>query len=118
LQSDFKYKSITTPELVKYINNQSGQDFTYLFDQYLYQVEIPRLEIRIKEGKNKLSTDYRWQNAKEDFAMPVRVTIAQNKFDFIYPTTSWKNIEFENLLMDNFKVEPNKLITSSVVRIK
>lgn len=118
LQSDFKYKSITSPELVKYINNQSGQDFTYLFDQYLYQVDIPRLEIRIKEKENKLSVDYRWQNAKEDFAMPVRVTIAQNKFDFIYPTTSWKNIEFENLVMDSFKVEPNKLITSSVIRIK
>jgi hypothetical protein len=118
LQRDFKYKSITTPELVKYINIQSGQDFKYLFDQYLYRVEIPKLEIRIKEGKNKLSVDYRWQNTKENFAMPVRVTIAQNKFDFIYPTTSWKSIEFENLLMDNFKVEPNKLITLSVVIIK
>jgi aminopeptidase N len=118
LQSDFKYKSITTSDLMNYINNQSGQDFTYLFDQYLYQVEIPRLEIRIKEGKNKLSIDYRWQNAKEEFAMPVKVTIAPNKFDFIYPTTSWKNIELENLLINNFKVESNKLITSSIVIIK
>ncbi len=118
LQSDFKYKSITTSDLMNYINNQSGQDFTYLFDQYLYQVEIPRLEIRIKEAKNKLSIDYRWQNAKEEFAMPVKVTIAPNTFDFIYPTTSWKNIEIENLLVNNFKVEPNKLITSSIGIIK
>ena len=64
LQIDFKYKSITTSDLMNYINNQSGQDFTYLFDEYLYQVELPRLEIRIKEAKNKLSIDYRWQNAK------------------------------------------------------
>ena len=117
LQSDFKYKSITTTELVKYINTESGQDFTYLFDQYLYKVEIPRLEITTKERENKLSIDYRWQNAKDDFAMPVRVTIGQNKLALIYPTTSWKNIEFENLLIYNFEVEPNKLITSSVVRI-
>jgi hypothetical protein len=76
------------------------------------------LEIRINEGKNKLSIDYRWQNAKEEFAMPVKVTIAPNTFDFIYPTTSWKNIEIENLLVNNFKVEPNKLITSSIGIIK
>lgn len=118
LQSDFKYKSITTPELMTYINTKSGQDFKYLFDQYLYQVEIPNLEVRIKEGKNKLSIHYRWQNAKEEFAMPVKVTNAQNKFDLIYPTTSWKNIELENLLIENFEVEPSKLITSSVVIIK
>jgi aminopeptidase N len=116
LQRAFKYQSITTPELVKYINDKSGQDFTYLFGQYLYQVEIPRLEIKIKEGENKLSIDYRWQNAKENFAMPVQITIAENKFDFIYPTTSWKNMELENLSVNKFKVEPNKLITSSVVK--
>ncbi len=117
LQTDYKHKSINTPDLIKYINKQSGQDFTYLFDQYLYRIGIPALEIRIKEGENKLSIDYRWQNVKEDFAMPVRVTITENKFDFIYPTTAWKSIEIENLL-NNFKVEPNQLITSSIIRIK
>ena len=110
--------TINTHDPVKYINKQSEQDFTYLFDQYLYQIETPRLEIRIKEGGNKLSVDYRWQNAKENFAMPVRVTIAKNKFDFIYPTTSWKSIEFENLSMINFKVETHRLITSSLIRSK
>ena len=65
-----------------------------------------------------MSVDYRWQNAKENFAMPVSVTIAQNKFEFIYPATTWKNIVLENLLMNDFEVEPNKLITSSVVRSK
>ena len=39
-------------------------------------------------------------------------------YNFIYPTTSWKNIEFENLLMNDFKVEPNKLITTSIVILK
>jgi hypothetical protein len=118
LQTDFQHKSINTPELVKYINTQSGQDFTYLFDQYLYRIGIPRLEIKIREGKNKLSIDYRWQNAKEDFVMPVKITVAEDKYDFIYPTASWKSIELQNLSMNNFKIEPNKIITSSVVKSK
>ena len=118
LQTDFKHKSINTSELIKYINKRSGQDFTNLFDQYLYQIEIPELEIRLKEAENKLSIDYRWQNAKVDFAMPVRVTIAEDKYDFIYPTTSWKSMELKNLSMKSFKVEPNRLITSSVVSSK
>jgi hypothetical protein len=114
LQTSFRYKSINTTDLIKYLNRQSGQDFSYLFDQYLYQTGIPKFEIRVKEGKGKLSVEYRWQNVKEDFAMPVRVTIAKNKFDYIYPVTSWKSMEIENLLIDDFKVESNRLITSSV----
>ncbi len=118
LQQDFKYKSITTPDLIKYINQKVNKDFSYLFAQYLYSTEVPHLELRVREFKNKIKVEYRWQNSRPDFALPVPVTSAKNQFTLIYPTTTWQEVELNNLDFAAFQAESNKLFTVSKVRIK
>jgi aminopeptidase N len=118
LQQDYKYKSITTPELIKYINRKAKKDFTYLFEQYLYSPEAPLLELQVKELKNNLQVTYRWQNSRKNFAMPVKVTESENVYKVIYPTNSWQTTEFANLDADTFNVESNKLFKIAKVKVK
>ena len=36
--------------------------------------------------------------------MPIKVTTSKNKFEFIYPDTSWQTTELGNIHPDDFKI--------------
>jgi hypothetical protein len=40
--------------------------------------------------------------------MPVRVTTARNKYDFIYPTTTWQRMSIGKMNPEEFKVEEDR----------
>jgi aminopeptidase N len=112
LNSHFYHQVVRTEQIENYISENSGKDFSKVFDQYLRTIQIPQLEYKIiKEGK-KSFLSYHWTNCIDGFNMPVKVKI-NDAYQFIYPTAEWNKILLtKNFMIDatNF-VDPNFYVT-------
>lgn len=90
--TDFRYKTTTTDEVVDYLSQAFGKDLTAFFDQYLKHAAIPTLVIR----KTEEGYQYKWRADVEEFDMPIMVKI-KVKAKWLFPkTTEWKSVELEN----------------------
>ena len=71
----FAYKNILTEEMVLYLNQQLGKDYTPVFNAYLKYTSLPALELRYHDATGGATgmVDYRWDVAVPDFNLPVRV---------------------------------------------
>lgn len=91
LNKTFYHQTVTTQQIENYINQQSGINFSKVFDQYLRHKDIPTLELKT-EG-NTLT--YRWKSDVPGFDMPVRVFL-NNEWQFIYPLETPKTLQLKN----------------------
>jgi len=105
IQQQFRYQTLSSDELVAYICKRSGKDYTWFFDQYLKYTSLPTLEIALKEQGGSLQVKYRWQADVPGFRMPVKVSLAPDRFGFIYPTGDWKMMILKQMNEDDFEVD-------------
>ncbi|HTF27786.1 MAG TPA: M1 family metallopeptidase, partial [Flavitalea sp.] len=105
IQDHFRHQTLSADELIKFINKQTGTDYSYFFDQYLHYTQPPKLEAKLQQSGNNLSVKYRWVANVKNFRMPVKVTKTADQFDFIYPTTEWKTVVLKNVSMSEFDVD-------------
>ncbi len=101
LNHDFYHQTVSTAQIEDYITLHSGKKLQFVFDQYLREIDIPKLEYKIKKGR----LQYRWINCIHSFDMPVKVTLSPGKYTFIYPTTQWKKIRCTLRNKDDFQVD-------------
>ena len=102
IANDFKYKTVDGQEIINYINEKSGKDFTYFFNQYLKNKEIPNFQYNLqKEGRN-YTLVYRWE-AISEFDMPILINTGNNDF-WIYPNIVWKELDLGSFDIYDFKV--------------
>jgi aminopeptidase N len=87
LNSTFWHKTVTGAEVEAYINQQSGIDFSPVFQQYLMTTQIPVLEYKLRGSKLR----YRWTSVVKGFDMPVKVSLGGGQDELIYPTDKWKS---------------------------
>ena len=102
IANDFKHQTIDGQDIIDYINNKSGKDFTDFFNQYLKQKEIPELEYSLqKEGRNTTLV-CKW-NAIDNFDMPVLINTGKDDF-WIYPTNELKEIDLGSFDRGAFQI--------------
>ncbi len=109
LNKDFYHETVTTAQIENYLSEHIGRDLTPVFDQYLRDVRIPKLEYRT-EG-NKLS--YRWANSVKGFNMPVKVWL-NGKEKWLEPTTTWQQLP-DAPRKATLKTDHNFLVTTVMV---
>jgi aminopeptidase N len=97
---NFKYRTITTEEMVEFVNRKTEMNLTPIFDQYLRFTKLPTLELRFDETARSVS--FRWAADVKEFAMPVRVG-RKGDWQVIRPTTEWKTMPM-SLARDQFDV--------------
>ncbi len=100
LNQTFYHQTVTSKQIQDYINQQSGIDFSKVYDQYLRTTKIPVLEY--KNVKNKIF--YRWNNCVEGFNMPLKIYDRKGDFIFIHPTEKFKQVPKG---IDKIKVDEN-----------
>jgi aminopeptidase N len=67
-----KIKPAVTEDFINLVNEKTGSDYTYFFNQYLKNPELPILYYEIKAGKNGAKViNYKWKNSVANFKMPV-----------------------------------------------
>ena len=103
ITTKYQFKSISTPELLNYINEYFNTDFSYFFHQYIYSNEIPVLEIKINKN-NSTNFHIRWTNCNQNFRMPVFYNI-NSETTYIDAVTDWKTFT-----INNFNIEALSLL--------
>jgi aminopeptidase N len=104
LQEKFKYCNVSADEVFDYINQKSGRDLSYFFNQYFHHANIPTLSVQTTEEGDKVTARYRWEADVKDFRMPIKVTTAPHKYEFITPTTEWQTTKLKGVAPEDFKV--------------
>jgi aminopeptidase N len=92
MTNHFKHQTIDGRDVLDYINDKSGRNFDMLYQQYLYTPKLPELEYKLSGWGKRKTLKYRW-NAINGFDMPIKVTLENGKFDWIYPEKEWKEMK-------------------------
>ncbi len=105
LNSTFYHQTVTTKQIEDYLSKQTGIDLSMVFNQYLRDVRVPKLEYSFKNKQLM----YRWTNSVQGFNMPLKITL-NGKDELLQPENQWKTIPLSNnelkLVVDpNFYVE-------------
>ena len=101
LNKTFYHQTVTTEQIVGYINQQSGLNLTSVFDQYLRYKNIPTLEFRFQD-KQLLG---RWIADVDVFKMPVKIKVKGGKYQFFDLGTSFTPINLPAATKDNLEVD-------------
>ena len=69
-----KTQTIQSPfaKNIKNVNENTGLELQWFFDVYLYQNELPVLNVREEKDQNKLFLDIWWEN--KSFKMPIDIS--------------------------------------------
>ncbi len=103
LNRTFWHQTVTGRQIENYISHAAHRDLSRVFAQYLTTTKIPVLEYKIKGDH----LSYRWSNVVHEFNMPVKVTLADNKYSFITPAETWKTVPLHLNNADDFKADDN-----------
>lgn len=112
LNKTFWHQTVTSQQVEAFINEKSGMDFSKVYDQYLRHTTVPLLEYKI-EGQQLM---FRWVTDVKGFNMPVKVTLSERGFQFIYPTTKWTGANLT--LTDPSKFEIDKRFYIETKQVK
>ena len=98
----FQYQVIDTQDIIDYINKRTNKDFSYLFNQFLKNKDIPEFEYNLeKEGRNTTLV-CKW-NAIDNFEMPLLINTGKDDF-WIYPTNEFKEINLGHFDRGAFQI--------------
>ena len=95
---------VKADDFFNFVNEKTGKDLSYFFDQYLKKTKTPVLQVNVTKKGNDVTAMYRWNAEVKEFQMPVKVTTSPGKFEFIYPTTSWNTAKLNLTDPSEFQV--------------
>ena len=87
MNAKFFHQSVSTQQIENYISQQSGIDFSKVFDQYLRTTQIPQLSYSLNKSENKGTL--KWTNCIEGFNMPFTIPVSGKR---IFITTKSKEV--------------------------
>ena len=116
LSEEFRHQTIDGSQVFDYINQITGTDYTYFFDQYFRHAALPELRINLVKKGDDVVANYRWKANVEGFNMSVKVTTAQGKFETIYPTMKNQSIELDGIHPDDFRVAEEQFLIDVNIR--
>jgi aminopeptidase N len=102
IQKEFRHQIVTADQVERYIIEQSGKDLDDVFDQYLHYADIPTFQYYIKNDV----LFYRWKANVDHFDMPLKVTLTDGGYSFIYPSSDrWKRSDLALKNTESFTID-------------
>jgi aminopeptidase N len=77
---------VTTSDFLKLVNEKTGKDFTWIFNQYLYNRKPPRLIYSTEERDGEYFLKYRWEDIVDGFNLPVLINYNFGADVWLHPT--------------------------------
>jgi len=103
LNQTFWHQLVTGRQVQDYISKGASIDLSKVFEQYLTTTKIPVLEYAVDGA----AVRYRWANVVPGFAMPVRVRLSGDAYDWVRPTEQWQATKFGLPSAAEFRVDVN-----------
>jgi aminopeptidase N len=108
LTKTFYHQTVTGKQVEDYISQQSGIDFSRVFQQYLTTTNVPMLDVKKIKGR----LFYRWGNCIDGFNMPVKIYDQNGKPYLVHPTN---NFHRASAKIKSIKVDENYYVTLNVI---
>ncbi|MGH7690550.1 MAG: M1 family aminopeptidase, partial [Gemmatimonadaceae bacterium] len=108
LQQTFRHQTVSSAQIEDYMSAHAGVDLSKVFQEYLTTTMIPQLEFRF-DGR---TLSYRWANVVPGFDMPVKVTLAPDRYSFLHPTEQWQTAATTLPSSAAFTVDENFYVTA------
>jgi len=118
LNQTFYHQTVTTKQIENYISQQSGIDFSKVFDQYLRTTQIPLLEFYYTTDQKNIY--YRWDSCVKGFNLPLVIN-KENKTLTLNPIQQWKTLKLDDdnkMLFDTSYIDKNYYIRIQQVQSK
>lgn len=96
LQKTFYHQTVESKQIEDYMIKHTGLPLQGLFDQYLRDIKIPKLEYKLK-GKN---ISYRYTNIVKDFKLPIRIKLNNGEWKWIDPSSEWQKLPCNSKIKD------------------
>jgi aminopeptidase N len=103
----FKKQIITTTTVIDYFNTALGMNLTPVFKQYLFTNQVPIFVYKVKGDY----LYYSWDNANEDFNMPIDIEFEETKMR-LNPTMEVQKIKLKKLNKKGFQIFDNQFYVS------
>ncbi len=116
IQKTFYHKIVTADDITNYINERTGTDYNYFFDQYLRYPDLPELIAFVVQKGNETVVTYRWKADVKDFHMPIKVTTGKDKYEFVYPTEKPQMLKLKNLDPADFNIAEDLFFCKTNIR--
>ncbi|UPZ34831.1 M1 family metallopeptidase [Sphingobacterium sp. PCS056] len=102
LNAKFYHQQVNYDDIVHYINQESGINFSSIFEQYVKTTSIPVLYIsETKDGK----VQAKWKNTVANFQMPIYIGTSNNTLKAINITNDDQTLDIPNLTKKNVKID-------------
>ncbi|TDW96603.1 M1 family metallopeptidase [Dinghuibacter silviterrae] len=108
IQSQWRFRSITTEDLIRSFNAFTGKDYTCVFDQYLRHTALPVLEWSLQDRRFR----YRWQADVPGFQMPIRINLGPV---LLSATSEWQALNLpESASPEDLRVDTDEFYVRTV----
>ncbi|MGI4875734.1 MAG: M1 family metallopeptidase [Janthinobacterium lividum] len=101
LGQKFHHQTVTGQQVMGYINQQAGHDYSRVFAQYLNYATLPTLELRQEQGR----VIGRWIAAVPGFDLPVRLRVKGGEYKLLPMSTEWRLVELSGATRENVEVD-------------
>ncbi len=105
LQKDFRFKIVTGNQVIQYMNEKLGKDYTFLFDAYLKNASPPVLQYELVEKGKDLEVKINFNNVSNDFYLPISIVTGKNKCKTFTITATPQTIVLKNMTKSKFKID-------------
>lgn len=105
IQKDFRFKTVSGDELIAYMNNQLGADYTWFFNQYLKKVSPPVLNYQLEQKGKDLNVTIKWDKVDDDFKLPIKIKMCPKKYKSFTITSRPQLITIKKMKLIDFKVD-------------
>ena len=95
--NQYKYSIVTTEDFINVVNEKTGKDYDWFFNQYLYRRDCPKLEWNyvFNTIKQQYEIKFKWSNMDSKFQLPVLIRTSEDKV-WIYPSNKVNHCTFHN----------------------
>src|SRR5262249_7742297 len=116
IQVHFALQTITTDQLIAYINQLAGKDYRSFFAQYLNYPNPPVFQYKARQKGKDTNLEFRWKTDVKNFTMPVEVVDfydyqfgnVTKRFKLINATNEWQTIILPGMSAKNIDVNTDK----------
>ncbi|WP_176955972.1 M1 family metallopeptidase [Catalinimonas alkaloidigena] len=88
LAQHFRYQTVTTEQVIGYMEQHLGCDLSAFFDQYLRHPSPPQFVYKVDRAGHRVR--YQWKADAEGFHMPLRVRTKGGVWQTLTPTQTWQ----------------------------
>lgn len=107
LNDVFYHHTVNTDQIMTYLNEYTNMDFTKIFQQYLYTIQVPDLEYYIDNDR----LHFRWTDCISGFNMPIKIRVGK-KDKIIHPGQKWKSLSISTSNGDQILIDSNYYVHS------